>query len=264
MGREVILSWIQNRTSVLGVGLAAILVIGAAPTSAKVLIVRSAGPSAKSYPLGRSLPENARITLREGDTVTLLGSAGTLTLRGPGTYAAKVQVSTGPRLVNVDRRAVTAAVRGGPVPSQGTPNVPRAFSVWQIDVAHSGNFCLLRSTDVMLWRPDAMAPATVTISAAKGAPQNAEWPAGRNSILWAPISPFLNGGAYTFRPAGGGMPMKITVHVVQLTSSALQDVAAVLIKNGCERQLDALVVGADDQTPLIAPNVLSTDKLPQQ
>ena len=245
----------------LRVGLAASLVIAAAPASAKVLIVRSAGPSAKSHPVGRSLPENAQITLGKGDTLTLLGSAGTLTLRGPGTFLATVLVRPGPRTVGTDRRAVTAAVRGGPLPHPAAA-VPQAFTVWQIDVTQSGRFCLLRSSDVMLWRPDATAPTTLSIVAAGGEVRTVAWPAGRNSIAWAPLSPFVKGGAYTLRQAGDGLATQITVRVVKPASYAPQAVAAVLIKEGCQRQLDALVDGIEDQTPLTAPNPQPTDQLP--
>ena len=258
------MSWIRNSTKVPQVFLAAIFLIAAASASAKVLIVRSTGPSAKSYPLGRALTENARITLKAGDTVTLLGSAGTLTLRGPGTFAATVLVRPGPRTVPIDRRTVTAVVRGGPVPHPAAADMRRAFTVWQIDVTQSGSFCLLRGTDVMLWRPDAKAPTTVIISAAGGAPQTAEWPAGRNSIVWAPVSPFVNGGAYTLRQAGGDMPTQITVYIVKLASNDPQAVATTLIKHGCGRQLAALVDEAEDQTPIISPNDQPRENLPRQ
>ena len=248
----------------LRVGLAAILVIAAAPATAKVLIVHSAGPSAKSYPAGRSLPENAQITLGAGDKVILLGNAGTLTLRGPGTFAATVLVRPDQRARVDDRRAITAVMRGGPVLHPVTPDVPRGFSVWQIDVTQSGNFCLLRSNDVMLWRPNAAAATTLTIAAARGEERTIAWPAGRSSIAWAPPSSFVNGGAYTLRQAGDAIPTKITIHVVKLASNAPQAVAAVLIKKGCQRQLDALVDEADDQTPLTDPNVMTTDKSPRR
>lgn len=258
------MSWIRNSTKVPQAFLVAIFLMAAASASAKVLIVRSTGPSAKSYPLGRALTENARITLKAGDTVVLFGSAGTLTLRGPGTFAATVLFRPGPLTVTADRRAVTAVVRGGPVPHPADADMRRAFTVWQIDVTQSGSFCLLRSTDVMLWRPDAKAPTTVTISAAGRAPQTAEWPAGRNSISWAPVSPFVNGGAYTLRQAGGDMPSQIRVYIVKLASNDPQAVATILIKHGCGRQLDALVDEAEDQTPLIAPNILPMDHSPRK
>ena len=253
--------WSQNSARVLLAGLAAIIVMAAGPPP-KVLVVQSTGTSAKSFPVGRSLPENTRITLRAGGTVTLLGSVGTMTLRGPGTFAATVLVRPGPRPVPADMRAITAVVRGGPGPYAGAQDVPQAFSVWQIDASRSGNFCLLRSSDVMLWRPDATAPTTVTAAPARGAAQIFAWPAGRNSIVWTPLAPLINGGRYTLRQAEGGMPTRITINVLKLASSSPQALAAALIKHGCQRQLDALMDETEDQTPLTAPNVVPTGQLP--
>ena len=122
--------WLRNRTTVPRILLAATLAMTTAAAPTKVLIVRSAGPSAKSYPPGRSLPENARITLAMGDTLTLLGSAGTLTLRGPGKFAATVQVRPGPRTVPPGMRAVTAAMRGKPNPHSVSPVLAHALTVW--------------------------------------------------------------------------------------------------------------------------------------
>ena len=38
------------------------------------VVVRSAGPSAKSYPPGKALPDNAKIALQPGDSVTVVGA----------------------------------------------------------------------------------------------------------------------------------------------------------------------------------------------
>lgn len=53
-----------------------------------VLVVRSGGPSAAQYPAGRSLKTGEPIRLKAGDTLVLLDSRGTRTLRGPGTFDA--------------------------------------------------------------------------------------------------------------------------------------------------------------------------------
>ena len=194
------MSWSQNSAKALLAGLAAIIVIAAGPPPAKVLVVRSTGTSAKSYPVGRSLPENSQITLGTGDTVTLLGSAGTLTLRGPGTFAATVLVRPEPNPIDPDRHAVIGGVRStrqGPQPL--AQDAVRAFSVWRIDATQSGNFCQLRSIAVMLWRPDVRSPMTLTAVAARGAAQTLTWPAGRNTIVWKPLSPLIDGGRYTLQ-----------------------------------------------------------------
>ena len=64
----------------------AALIVGTAQAAAAVLVVRSSGPSAKIYKTGKALPDNSKITLKANDTVTLLDSRGTRTLRGPGTF----------------------------------------------------------------------------------------------------------------------------------------------------------------------------------
>ena len=71
--------------------LALLLLTGAASAAANVLVVRSSGSSAKAYPPGRSLPDNARIVLRRGDTLTVLDGNGTRVLRGAGTYSLDQQ-----------------------------------------------------------------------------------------------------------------------------------------------------------------------------
>ena len=40
---------------------------------ANVVVVKSLGPSSKSYPPGKTLPETAKINLLGGDIVTVLG-----------------------------------------------------------------------------------------------------------------------------------------------------------------------------------------------
>lgn len=100
---------------------------GAAP-AATFIVVRVSGPSAASYPVGRSLPEDARIILRAGDSLVVLGARGTQSFYGPGTFspgAAGTAVGSGaPR----GRSARIGAVRsptGRFVVCPGHPRCPR-------------------------------------------------------------------------------------------------------------------------------------------
>src|SRR4051812_3530193 len=70
-------------------GSAAAIALSSTGAVASVVVVRSLGPSAKSYPPGKTLPESAKITLQGGDVVTVLGPASAQTLRGPGNFDAK-------------------------------------------------------------------------------------------------------------------------------------------------------------------------------
>jgi len=67
---------------------AAALVAGSAATSAAVLVVRSSGPSAGTYPPGKAIPESTTLKLRANDMIVLLDSRGTRTLKGPGSFSA--------------------------------------------------------------------------------------------------------------------------------------------------------------------------------
>ena len=67
-------------------GTAAVLAFGSTAAMASVVVVKSLGPSSKSYPPGKTLADSAKITLQGGDVVTLLGPGSAKTLRGPGNF----------------------------------------------------------------------------------------------------------------------------------------------------------------------------------
>ena len=70
-------------------GAAATLALGSTAALANVVVVKSIGPSAKSYPPGKTLPESAKILLKSGDVVTVIGPGSVKTFRGPGAFDAK-------------------------------------------------------------------------------------------------------------------------------------------------------------------------------
>src|SRR3546814_15347293 len=74
--REVILSWVPNKGKVARLAAALLIVSSAAAAAAEVLVVRASGPSAKSYPAGRKLADDARITLQAKDPLVLLDKIG--------------------------------------------------------------------------------------------------------------------------------------------------------------------------------------------
>ena len=236
------MSWGQNRASLRRALFAAALVAIAAPAAANVIVVRAAGPSARTYPAGRSLPDNARIVLRANDTLVVLGAGGTRTFRGPGTFSPSAAVRAGQRTVasSDGRRARIGAVRSAGL-------VPQSPTIWHVDVTQSGTFCLANSANLMLWRPDATLTTRLTVVAPGGAAQSAEWPAGQATLSWPPGTPITNGAVYSFRQAGVAVPTQITFRTLSTQPTDLQAVAAALIANGCQEQLDLLVESAPDQ-----------------
>ncbi|TMJ19532.1 MAG: hypothetical protein E6G92_07075 [Alphaproteobacteria bacterium] len=238
------MSWGPNSFS-LGRAAVALLAAGAAVSAAaNVLVVRSAGPSVGAYPAGRSLPDNARIALQPGDLVTVLGAGGTRTFRGPGTFSpgATVRAGTQTLAANDGRRARIGAVRTGGI-------VPRGPTIWHVDVSQGGTFCLLPDeANVMLWRSDGTARGQVTITPPGGRPTTLQWPAGETILAWSPGGP-LSGGTYTFTQPGVAVPTRITFRTLAAEPTDLESVAAALIANGCQDQLDVLVDSQADPSP---------------
>jgi hypothetical protein len=231
--REVILSWGQNSLYARG-AIAALLAATAMPAAAAVLVVRSSGPSAAAYPAGRSLPDNARLTLRAGDAVIVLGPGGTRAFRGPGVYSPSAAAQAGgPTLAN-GQRARIGAVRDAGI-------VPHSPTIWHVDVSQSGNFCLSSPTHVMLWRPDSSGPATFTITPANGAPRNLRWAGGQATANWPAAVPITNGATFSIAQSGVAVPAQVTFRMLAREPADTQSVASALIANGCQGQLDVLV-----------------------
>jgi len=222
--------------------MAALLAATAMPAAANVLVVRSTGPSAAAYPPGRSLPDNARLTLRAGDAVIVLGAGGTRAFRGPGVFSpsAAVQVG-GPNLAN-GQRARIGAVRGAGI-------VPHSPTIWHVDVTQSGTFCLSSASHVMLWRPDSSGPGTMTITGAGGAPRNVRWAAGQATAAWPATIPIANGSSFSIAQSGVAVPTQVTFRMLTREPADLEGVASALIANGCQGQLDVLVETQPDLSP---------------
>src|SRR6187397_1113990 len=107
------------------------------------VVVSASGPSAGSFPVGKSIGNSDRIVLRAGDTLTVLDGNGTRVLRGAGTYSLDQQAGPSKRstfAVLTERRTAsrvrTGAVRGDDVAPVHAPNL------WYVDVGHPGTVCI--------------------------------------------------------------------------------------------------------------------------
>jgi hypothetical protein len=233
---EVTLSWGRNSSFLRRALVAAALLSTAGTAAANVLVVRS---SNASYRAGQSLPDNARFTLRAGESVMVLARGGTRTFRGPGTFAAN-SAGGGPVIVADanGRQARVGAIRDAGL-------IPRGPTIWHVDVTQGGTFCLTSASNVMLWRPDASAPVRFTISGPGGA-HTLNWAA--NEPTAALPQPVANGATYTFTQPGVAVPVTITFRVLSSEPHDVAGVAQALIANGCQGQLDVLVESQPQQT----------------
>lgn len=230
------MSWDQNSFALRRAAIAALLAVTAASAAANVLIVRSSGPSAKSYPAGRSLPDNARLSLSAGDTVVVLAGGGTRTFRGPGAFSPNAAARGGPRVATASdgRRARVGAVRNAGV-------LPHGGTIWDVDVTQSGTVCVIASRPVLLWRPDASLPISLSMQGpGGGSTRLTAWPAGQPTVAWSGSAP-TDGGTYVFRQPGVAVPTQITFRTIASEPADLDAVAAALIEKGCQEQLDLLI-----------------------
>ena len=120
------------RAKLLLWGAAATLAIGSTTAMANVVVVKSIGPSSKAYPVGKTLPESAKITLQGGDVVTIIGPGTAKTLRGPGNFDAK-QVTL-----------ASAAGQRGRFGALRASEVSHNPSVWDVDASQGGKVCVAK------------------------------------------------------------------------------------------------------------------------
>jgi hypothetical protein len=230
------LSWVRNSRLARPL-IAAILLATASAAAADILVVRSSGPSAKSYPPGRRLPESARLLLRAGDQLIVLDGRGTRIIRGPGSFTAGA--SAVGRIASIapvaDRRARIGAVRGLDAGALRPP------SIWHVDVARSSNFCVADPSKVTLWRADPGKATTLSISGAGGRTRRLDWEPGSSILVWPSDLPVAEGAEYRLSETGGAQPTTIRFRTLGDRPAGLEDMAQILIRNQCDAQLDLFV-----------------------
>lgn len=218
-------------------GTAVALALGSTAGLANVVVVKSLGPSAKSYPPGKTLPESAKINLQGGDVVTVIGPASAQTLRGPGNFDAK-QVAL-----------AAAAGQRGRFGALRAAEVAQNPSIWDVDASAGGKVCVADPAKLQLWRPDSEAQTTVQIRSADGKSQSLSWAAGKALAAWPAALPLKSGGRYSVEWPDGADASKLDIVTISSPPADLVGAAEVLLENGCQKQLDLLVESASKAAP---------------
>jgi hypothetical protein len=216
--------------------LAAAFLLTATAAAADILVVRAVGPSAKSFPAGKRLPESARLTLKAGDQLVVLDGRGTRTIRGPGTFAAGASAP-------VQTASATPVTRGrariGAVRTAGAGEL-RPPTIWHVDVDQSSNVCVADRSKVVLWRADPGDSATLTIAPRSGPARSLLWPTGSSTLAWPADLPVAEGAEYRLsRP--GAVATTIRFRAMPARPAGLEDMAQSLIRHDCQAQLDLFI-----------------------
>lgn len=206
------------------------------------IVVASSGPSAAAYPVGKKLDDAGTITLRAGDSLTVLDGKGTRVLRGAGTFPVAASAGTpakGATFAVLTMQRSAQRVRTGAVRTGVGGDAPASPNLWFIDVAKPGRRCLVAGQPVRLWRLDTAAPATYTV-AAKGVSAPVNFAAGSGVAPWDVAKlPMIDGGSYAVSLAGKPLGT-LEIALLPAQPADAEAMAAALIGKGCTAQVELL------------------------
>lgn len=229
---------IEARSACAAIVLACAAGIGGAAWG-QTIVIGASGPSARSWPAGKSLGPGSRIVLGAGDTLTLLDSRGTRTLRGPVTTTAAPAATTASAsfaaLVATQnrRRARTGAIRG-------SGDAARPANLWQVDIRAEGTACVVDPAMVQLWRPDMQQEAVLTVAQEKGASASVSFLIGQNVVAWPSAVPVAPGRSYMLSGAGLAKPVRVRFAFLAAPGGNPVATYAALDARGCAAQKQLL------------------------
>ena len=236
--------------------LSIMLIAGMSGTAfAQNMIVKAVGPSAKSYPAGKKLAKGTKVTLQRLDRITILNKGGTRVLKGPGTFTIGLQsrARTGAttRLSSFISNRNRGRARTGAVRNLGTdkPVVPKNPNLWYLDITRGGKFCVSNPNALVLWRPDLTGSATASIvNPDNGSITKVDWVKGFSLKAWPRTeAPVTNGAKYQLLGSNVEKSAEIDFVILDKTPTTADEVAEVLLQNGCQGQFDQLVERLDPE-----------------
>lgn len=206
------------------------------------VVVKSTGPSSSRYPVGTKLDDNAAITLKAGDVVTVLTADGTRVVKGAGTF----RVGDRPRVAaerfsSLTRKRAATRVRTGAVRGESDDTVTNP-SLWYVDVTRSGTICLYDLATVRLWRPGTQGVGTYRMfNRDNGAAVDVSFD---DTVMIAALDParlpIVEGAPYIVTGPDNATSAQINFVLLSEDYTAPDALAEALIAKGCTVQLEAL------------------------
>ena len=219
---------------------AAFTTLAAAPAQAGT-VVASSGPSASTYAVGTQISNTQRITLRQGDSLTVLDNGGTRVLRGPGTFILARQSgrTRNNAFTQLTQRTASRA-RTGAVRNTQSGQEVRNPNLWYVNVAAPGTVCLTDNSKVLFWRADTIAEAVYSISADGGSAIRITFP--EKEMLAELVSEAGLATGVEYSVSGPSLEQATAINFVFLESEPTgpEEMAKALIENNCTGQLEQL------------------------
>ena len=217
---------------------------------AQAMVVRSTGPSATKFPVGKKFAAGERVTLVSGDQIVLLDKGKTRTIARPGTHNVSATVEASQTLSSTMTRMIAREgamrSRGGFTrgPAEAADAPVRAPNLWVIDVREGGTFCVADPARLLFWRPDMAGDALLRVElgtdAAKA--ETLAFVDGQSYRRWpGDTLPLRTGERY--RLSGAGLAAPVTISFLTLTAipESPDQIAETLLAQGCTAQLGRLV-----------------------
>lgn len=242
------MSW-TNKTLSYCAAAIALLSTDVAVASAKAIVVKSSGPSAKAFAPGKSIADNSTVTLKAGDVVTLLDGQGTRVLKGPGTFSTTANTQTSSNFATVLKNTGTRQVRTGAVRATGREAVVRPTNVWLIDTTKSATVCVADTNAASFWNPTGEQGGNVTLTRVKDGKSVPVALRPMQSVKAWPTAelPISDGAEYRVSRDGTSESVTIRFATMGPNPQGVENTISGFVRAGCNAQLDLLVEAISPQ-----------------
>ncbi len=236
------MSWVRG-LSISAAATGALFALVPAEVSHADVVVAASGPSAAQFPTGKKLGSADEITLKVGDSVTVLGETGTQVISGAGIHRVGARgIAKRSTFALLTRQRAASRVRTGAVRGTLTDQPVTQPNIWYVDVAKSGTICEPVDTAVQLWRANTIGAPTYDITGdASPGQMHVAFADGAMTTDWDLAGmPLANGATYSIAAPGDGPASKVTFALIDTAPATPEELAEALISRGCTGQLDLL------------------------
>lgn len=215
-----------------------------APSAAQAgVVVKSSGPSASQYPVGKKLDDQGRITLKTGDSVTVLSGGSTRVISGAGTHRVSARASSKRTAFSaLTRNRAAGQVRTGATRGDASGGAVNSPNLWWVDVSKSGTMCVADLSAVQLWRPASEQASTYVLGTSGSAEHlHVAFAADEAVTLWDGAKlPLSEGASYTIAGLDNGVSNIVTFTQLASAPENAEDLAVALLEKGCTAQVELL------------------------
>lgn len=205
------------------------------------VVIKASGPSAGQYPPGKKLDDAGSVTLKPGDSLTILSNGGTRVITGPGTHrvAARGTSRRATMTALTQQRPKERRIPGATRGDLGGP--PLAANLWQVDVTKPGAVCLPDLSALTFFRPGGDQPSTYMLTTAGSSDHiHVAFPANHSLVDMDSETPTVKEGVDYIVTGPGGESTTISFKTLAEPATTGEALGLQLFEHGCAAQLELL------------------------